>query len=237
MGALTATPSVNLPGLSPEMFKLSVMDEDGLISALDYVLVEPGNTPPSAYAGPDKFGFVGETFTLNGSGSFDPDGDSLTYSWSLYSQPSGSAATLSSNQVSTNFTPDIPGIYYASLTVNDGTEDSGIDLVKITAIDPLVYAADQVTAARDIVAGLSRGDFDNRKRQGEMLDEMDGVLAALTAGDSAIAISRIDKLLLRVDGCTLRGSADTKGKEKDWVKTCAAQIQIYNLLTDAKSVL
>ncbi len=120
MGALTATPTVNLGGLSPEMFKLSVMDEHGLISAMDYVLVEPGNTPPSAYAGPDQSGLLGETFTLNGAGSYDPDGDPLTYSWSLYNQPAGSTATLSSNQVSTSFTPDLPGVYSVVLTVNDG---------------------------------------------------------------------------------------------------------------------
>ena len=38
------------------------------------------NNPPTAYAGPDKDIWEGDSIILNGSGS-DPDGDPITYSW------------------------------------------------------------------------------------------------------------------------------------------------------------
>jgi hypothetical protein len=46
-------------------------------------------------AGPDQAVSVGQTVTLNGGGSSDPDGNTLTYAWSL-TAPAGSTATLSS---------------------------------------------------------------------------------------------------------------------------------------------
>ncbi len=172
---------------------------------------------------------------MTGSG-FDADGDSLSYSWSLASKPSGSSATLSGTTESIDFTPDLAGTYYARFEVFDGFETAS-DLARITVTDPLAYASDQVTAARDIVAGLSRSDFDSRRRQNELLGGLDDILAAIGLGDNAGAISGIDALLPRLDGCAANGSADTKGKQKDWIVTCSAQTQVQNLLLDAKSVL
>ena len=62
--------------------------------------------------------------TLDGSGSSDTDNDTLTYSWSL-SVPAGATAPLSSTTTSApTFTPTCAGTYTASLTVNDGKQDS-----------------------------------------------------------------------------------------------------------------
>src|SRR6185369_6932354 len=41
-----------------------------------------GNQAPVADAGPDQIGVAAGTITLNGSGSFDPEGDPITYQWS-----------------------------------------------------------------------------------------------------------------------------------------------------------
>lgn len=57
---------------------------------------------------------------LNGSASWDADGDSLTYSWTLLG-PDGSRALLEgSNGASPSFVADVPGAYTAVLSVNDG---------------------------------------------------------------------------------------------------------------------
>src|SRR5206468_3034535 len=50
------------------------------------------NNDPTAAAGADQTVAEGSAVTLNGSGSSDPDGDSLTYAWS---QIGGQAVVLS----------------------------------------------------------------------------------------------------------------------------------------------
>lgn len=97
----------------------------------------PPNRPPVANAGPDQTAFVGDTVTLDGSGSTDVDGDTLSYRWSLTSTPAGSTATLSnSTAVMPTFTIDLPGTYIAQLIVNDGRTDSAPDVVNVSATFP-----------------------------------------------------------------------------------------------------
>src|SRR5690606_7020016 len=85
----------------------------------------PGNTPPVAEAGPDITAYIGDTVTLDGSGSTDLDGDILSYRWSLDSVPPGSAAVVSGgNGPRSGFTVDASGDYVAELVVNDGHVDS-----------------------------------------------------------------------------------------------------------------
>ena len=95
------------------------------------------NQPPVADAGTNQAVIVNETVQLDGSGSSDPDSDPLSYSWSFYSKPAGSSATLSSTTiVNPTFVPDVAGDYVVQLVVNDGTEDSPPDQVTITALSP-----------------------------------------------------------------------------------------------------
>ena len=103
---------------------------DGNASATDDCVVTV-NAPPKANAGPDQKVGVGNPVTLDGSGSSDADGDSLTYSWSFVSKPAGSSASLSgATSVSATFTPDVLGQYTVRLTVSDGktsaTDDSAV---------------------------------------------------------------------------------------------------------------
>jgi hypothetical protein len=49
---------------------------------------------PTANAGPDQTAKIGATVTLNGTGSTDPNGNSLTYLWTLISAPTGSAGKV-----------------------------------------------------------------------------------------------------------------------------------------------
>src|SRR5262245_21792591 len=92
----------------------------------DVVLIRVvANTPPMANAGPDQTVKVGQTVTLDGSGSTDADGDPLSYQWSFVVRPTGSQATLSNSAVvHPTFVVDRPGTYTVQLVVNDGKTNS-----------------------------------------------------------------------------------------------------------------
>lgn len=106
-------------------------------SAPSYVVItvtEPENLP-MANAGLDLTGEVGSLVSLDGSKSFDPQGRTLTYSWSLVDKPT--ASTLSSltggDTVTPSFTPDARGNYTVNLVVNNGLASSVADAAVITA--------------------------------------------------------------------------------------------------------
>ena len=88
---------------------------------------------PTADAGADQTVSTGDTVQLDGSGSSDPEDDTLTYSWTL-SVPDGSAATLSdATLINPTFVADVYGQYVATMVVNDGTSDSDPDSIEIEA--------------------------------------------------------------------------------------------------------
>jgi hypothetical protein len=92
--------------------------------------------PPVAKAGPNQTAYVMHSVRLDGTGSTDPEGNPLTYSWSIVSEPNGSNAALTSTTIPTpSFTVDKPGSYVFQLVVNDGQASSGPSLVTITTLN------------------------------------------------------------------------------------------------------
>ncbi|MCK4640724.1 MAG: hypothetical protein KAU06_05260, partial [Candidatus Marinimicrobia bacterium] len=89
------------------------------------------NNPPTAYAGSDQVVNEGTIVQLDGSGSSDPESQSLTYTWTA-----PSVITLSDdNVVDPTFTaPDVDLMekFEFILVVNDGELDSEPDTVYVT---------------------------------------------------------------------------------------------------------
>lgn len=118
----------------------------------EYMFVDPDNIRPVANAGPDQSIVTGTNANLSGNGSNDPNGDTLTYHWSIISKPENSAAVLTSaNASTTSFSADKDGDYVLSLVVNDGAVDSEPDTVTVTAykvnVQPVANAGSDRTVA------------------------------------------------------------------------------------------
>ncbi len=100
-------------------------------------VITVSNQPPTANAGPDQKVNKGDKVQLDGSSSFDPEGDPLTYSWNLHKRPKKSQAVLRrSSSVNPRFTADRGGRYIVRLIVSDGSADSRPDDVKIVVNFP-----------------------------------------------------------------------------------------------------
>ncbi len=128
---------------TPDNFVFSLLCEDPYDpsqagDSVEVVITSDGNHVPEAEAGPGQTVDWGDPnpVQLDGSSSSDPDGDALTYEWSLVSIPDGSSTELSdpASQAPT-FDDDEPGEYKISLRVSDGEVWSFLDYVTIVSED------------------------------------------------------------------------------------------------------
>jgi len=98
------------------------------------ILASATNLAPVAKPGVNQSVVVGSKVSVDASASSDPNGETITYRWSLLFKPVGSTATLSSAAtVSASFTADLAGTYLLGLTVNDGKVDSPMVVLTVTA--------------------------------------------------------------------------------------------------------
>nr|HPO16331.1 PKD domain-containing protein [Candidatus Hydrogenedentota bacterium] len=185
----------------PGTYLIQLIVNDGFDdSAPSTVTVKTSNIAPTANAGPDTSGQVGDSITLDGSGSSDPDGDPLTYQWAFVSRPAGSVATLhNAATVSPDFTIDKPGTFIVQLTVNDGVLNSTPDSVVISTQNtpPVADAGpDQTAKVGDTVYldGSGSSDADNNPLAyvWTIVSQPAGSTATLMAASSAKPSIRLD---------------------------------------------
>ncbi len=137
----TPTPHFTPPREGIYSFKLRVLDNSGAWSVGEDVvnvtaLPVGRNLPPVADAGPDQECVVGETVFLNGSGSYDPDGEILSWWWNLTESPTTINLTAP-NSSTPSFIPPLPGTYTFSLQVVDNNNSwSPKDFVSVYVREP-----------------------------------------------------------------------------------------------------
>ena len=139
-GSSSAKPTFTAPevGLSGETltFQLTVTDNDGLQDTdTTSVNVLAIITPPIADAGPDQDVKEGESVTLDGSNSSDPDGSIVSYLWT---QTQGSPVVLSDSQLANpTFTAPEVGLsgetltFQLTVTDNDGLQHTDTTSVNV----------------------------------------------------------------------------------------------------------
>ncbi|MBI4908822.1 MAG: OmpA family protein [Acidobacteria bacterium] len=106
--------------------------------------VRSGNDPPVADAGVDQIGVTAGALTLDGSGSYDPEGDPIKFQWA---QVSGPAASLSgANSSRATFTAAEGQSYAFRLTVTDDKGASSVARVLVTTARALQVTISRFTA-------------------------------------------------------------------------------------------
>ena len=117
---------------------LLVLSLSILLGSQEVLGGQPTNQPPVADAGPNQTVGDGncngqELVTLDGSGSFDPDGDPLSFTWT---EPPGGSVIATGAQPSVSFAT---GIHTIGLTVEDpfGSSDSDTVVIEVIACTPV----------------------------------------------------------------------------------------------------
>jgi PKD repeat protein len=184
------TPEVE--SLTPLVFEVSGSDQLGLVSAnrITVNVISPAEQPenvlPIADAGDDSVSISLNYLVLDGSASYDPDGQIVSYEWELIEGPQGwtpdSWNDRKSDQFPTNFLfigSDGPGDYRVRLTVTDNRGGTASDDLIISV--PSIQVTGELPSAN---AGRDRMDsryyfsHDNPRRLGGSGTDPDGEIVA-----------------------------------------------------------
>ena len=132
--AAVATFVPDVPGTYT--FNLSVTDSFGQTSSSTATVVAL-EIPPVADAGGPYSVTTGQTVTLDGTNSTDPNDppQPLTFTWLVTSAPAGSNGgdLINADSATPSFTPDVPGTFTIGLTVTNSTGETETASATITS--------------------------------------------------------------------------------------------------------
>lgn len=233
INANTATPTFLADVYGTYLVRLIVSDpwtESG-----DTMTVSFANVQPVANAGTSQSARVGETVTLNGSGSSDANGDPLTFRWAISSFPAGSGTTIANPTLMiTTFVPDLAGTYVIQLVVNDGLLDSAPSTTQVQVVANPTAPIEATQDVQDAIASLYPGVFKNANMQKTFNNKLNAVIADIEAGNYANALDKLQHDIVgKTDGCANAGAPDSN----DWIKDCVSQGEVYPLILEVIEIL
>ena len=221
----------DLPGTY--VASLTVYDSIGQASTSDAVTISSTNVAPTANAGVNQGTMQCSLVALDGTGSHDPEGDALSFSWAFVAVPVGSAAVLGGSVTPTPyFTADEPGDYVLALVVHDGFESSAIDTVTIAVVSGVDYAESTIAAVLSQLRTLPECAFSDRGNRKRFMRFLTDALRELRHNDIEEAREEIERALERTDGVYFRGEPDDHGRSRDWVVSTSDNLATY---TDLKA--
>jgi len=219
------------PSFVPDVYgeyRISLMVSDPWSSSSAEVKISFTNLKPEADPGSYQSVVVGKTVNLDGSNSSDPNGDGLTFRWSLTGFPPGSTVRdFSATTALASFVPDLPGDYVAQLIVNDGFLDSDPKLVQIHVSHNGDYV---IGSIQDLINGLPTCEhFKNCNMRNTMINKLNAVIRKVEEGAYQEAIEKLRQdIAAKTDGCAAGSTPD----KNDWVIDCEAQTLIYHPLME-----
>ncbi len=138
-GATDPRPSFTAPAVASQTvlnFSLTVTDQAGESDTdSTQVIVNPApasNQAPVAVAGPDQTVNTGDTVILDGAGSYDPEGQALSYQWTVSSGGALSLDPIMNPQFTAPSGGESGLVLEIQLTVTDNLGLSDTDTVTIT---------------------------------------------------------------------------------------------------------
>ncbi len=254
----SSTPTLNNPGSETVNFVITETDVsatvqlivndgtvDGAAKCITITTLED-SAPPVAIAGVDNPSVtVDSTVSLNATGSYDPDGDSLSeFEWVLdffngTSTVSYTSALSDASASNPTFTADAEGCYTAKLRVMDVTSIwSAPSSIVISAVGSVTAAiATSQSAISDIAAGTMTASFKNPKIQDKYGNILQSVITLVDTGkyDKALKKTR-NNLLNKINGCAETPCGCPEGD--DWIDVCeGGQDVIYPQLKELEDQL
>ena len=127
------------------------MDSPGMkLNYLDFV--KQVNVAPVSNPGIDRTVYRNQLVTLDGSGSYDPDNGPMPMTAGWW-EASGPAVTLGNpNSLIATFTPTVNGVYTFQLSVSDGLNSVGKNVIITVADAPTNYTLTTTTTGQGTVA-------------------------------------------------------------------------------------
>jgi hypothetical protein len=107
----------------------------------------PDQAPTAVASGASSSVTTGSVVSVNGLLSSDPDGDALTYSWSLAAPSTSHAFVSDAGLPQASFIPDVSGTYVVILVVSDGIKSSST-AVSVTATTTSPYCCKHCTSGK-----------------------------------------------------------------------------------------
>lgn len=201
----------------------------------DTVTVSFANLPPVADPGGNRSVLQGETVTLDGSRSSDPNRDPLGFRWSFVAVPAGSGAQLADTAaVQPSFVADLPGLYVVSLVVGDGLVESEARTVQVYAVSFRDALIDRLQGLIVTVNGIPDELLKNPNMKGAFTNKITEVIRMVEQGQYAQAAAKLENdVRAKTDGCAAAGEPDAN----DWIRDCGAQAQVYPQIDEILGLL